>query len=193
MEPNLGQLLNSLTPQRITRVADFSEQTSITVRIPPPLAAISFSVRAYMETRNHLLGGDPRFVQSCLFAALYSLKTVKVKVISRLTVYRQSVCLGVKPFETHDQRLFQLNPCCSIPYVTSSLTRRWVCLLWNVLYQYRLCKAYHTHLTPQRQLSHLNGRKLNHHEVEASCIKLSSYLTENTLRLRYKVQPANAV
>jgi hypothetical protein len=30
----------------------------------------------------------------------------KVEVTSRLPVYRQSVYLGVKPFETHDQRLF---------------------------------------------------------------------------------------
>jgi hypothetical protein len=38
---------------------------------------------------------------------------VKFKVTLRLAVYRQSVCLGVKPIETHDQRFFsfQLNPC----------------------------------------------------------------------------------
>jgi hypothetical protein len=28
---------------------------------------------------------------------------------------------------------FQLNPCCHSPYVTFSLTRRWVCLLWICL------------------------------------------------------------
>jgi hypothetical protein len=38
------------------------------------------------------------------------------------------------PLETHDQRFFpQLNPCGISPYVTSSLTRRWVCLLWICL------------------------------------------------------------
>jgi hypothetical protein len=31
---------------------------------------------------------------------------VKVKVSLRLAVYRQSVRLGVKPLETHDQRFF---------------------------------------------------------------------------------------
>jgi hypothetical protein len=37
---------------------------------------------------------------------------VKVKVTLRLAVYRQSVHLGLKPFEPHDQRFFfQLNPC----------------------------------------------------------------------------------
>jgi hypothetical protein len=43
----------------------------------------------------------------------------------RLAVYRQSVCLGIKPLETHDQKcLFsQLNGCDISPYVTSSLTR----------------------------------------------------------------------
>jgi hypothetical protein len=31
---------------------------------------------------------------------------VKVKVTLRLAVYRQSVCLGVKPLETHNQFFF---------------------------------------------------------------------------------------
>jgi hypothetical protein len=48
----------------------------------------------------------------------------------RLAVYCQSVGLGTKPLETHDQRFFWLNPCGHSPYVTASLTRRWVCLLW---------------------------------------------------------------
>jgi hypothetical protein len=52
------------------------------------------------------------------------------EVTLRLMVYRQSVCLGVEPLETRDQNFFsQLNPCDISPYVTSSLTRRWVCLL----------------------------------------------------------------
>jgi hypothetical protein len=29
-----------------------------------------------------------------------------VKVTLQLAVYRQSVCLGIKPLETHDQRFF---------------------------------------------------------------------------------------
>jgi hypothetical protein len=54
---------------------------------------------------------------------------VKVRVALRLAVYRQSVRLGVKPLETHDQTFFlQLNSCGNSPYVASSLTRRWVCL-----------------------------------------------------------------
>jgi hypothetical protein len=47
-------------------------------------------------------------------------------------LYRQSVRLGVKTLETHYQRFFlspQLNSCVNSPYVTSSLTRRWVCRL----------------------------------------------------------------
>jgi hypothetical protein len=59
---------------------------------------------------------------------------VKIKGTLRLAVYRQSVRPGVKPLETHDQRFYfiflQLNPCIHSPHVTSSLTRRWVCLLW---------------------------------------------------------------
>jgi hypothetical protein len=57
---------------------------------------------------------------------------VRVRVTLRLAVYRQSVRLGARPLETHDQRFPpppQLNSCGNSPYVTSSLTRRWVCLL----------------------------------------------------------------
>jgi hypothetical protein len=34
---------------------------------------------------------------------------VQVQVTLRLAVYRQSVCLGVKPLETHDQNFFTPN------------------------------------------------------------------------------------
>jgi hypothetical protein len=55
---------------------------------------------------------------------------VKVRVTLRLAVYRQSVLLGARPLDTHDQRyFFQLNSSINSPYVTSSLTRRWVYLL----------------------------------------------------------------
>jgi hypothetical protein len=47
----------------------------------------------------------------------------------RLVAYSQSVRLGVKPLETHDQRFIQLIPCGHSPYVTPSPTRRWICLL----------------------------------------------------------------
>jgi hypothetical protein len=68
---------------------------------------------------------------------------VRVKVTLRLAVYHQSVRLGVKPLETQDQILFQVNPCGHSPYVTSSLTRRWVCLLWICL---AFCKVYVSHI-----------------------------------------------
>jgi hypothetical protein len=45
---------------------------------------------------------------------------VKVRVTLRLAVYRQS-------------EIFQLNPCGHSPYITSSLTRGWVCVLWACL------------------------------------------------------------
>jgi hypothetical protein len=56
---------------------------------------------------------------------------IKVKFILRLAVYRQSLRLGVRPLEAHDQRFFPTELFCgNSPYVTSSLTRRWGCLLW---------------------------------------------------------------
>jgi hypothetical protein len=55
---------------------------------------------------------------------------VKVKFNLRLAVYRQSVRLGARALEAHDQRFFsQLNSCGNSPYVTTSLTTKWVCLL----------------------------------------------------------------
>jgi hypothetical protein len=45
--------------------------------------------------------------------------------------------LGARPLEAHDQNFFfQQNSCGNSPYVASSLTRRWVCLLW-------ICMAFH--------------------------------------------------
>jgi hypothetical protein len=56
---------------------------------------------------------------------------VKVKVTLRLAVYCQSVRLGDKPLETHDQRFFfQPNFCCNGPYVTSFLTKGWIYFSW---------------------------------------------------------------
>jgi hypothetical protein len=89
---------------------------------------------------------------------------------------------------------FQLSPCGNSLYVSSTLTRRSVGLLWicsafsssvriahiawywkffvlhytQVLCQCRLCKADHAYLTYlmlQRQLSHMNGLKLDHRQV----------------------------
>jgi hypothetical protein len=51
----------------------------------------------------------------------------------RLAVYRQSVHLGAKPLEIHDQYLFQLNTCDYSPYVISSLTTGWICCLQLLL------------------------------------------------------------
>jgi hypothetical protein len=55
---------------------------------------------------------------------------VRVRVTLRLAVYRQSVRLGYKPLEIHDQQLFlQLNTCFHSPNTASYQTRRWVCSL----------------------------------------------------------------
>jgi hypothetical protein len=62
------------------------------------------------------------------------LKAPLVTVILRLAVYRPLVLLGAKSLEAQGEIFFfQLNPCSPSPYVTSSLTRRQVCLLWMCL------------------------------------------------------------
>jgi hypothetical protein len=57
-----------------------------------------------------------------------------IRVTLRLAIYRQSVRLGAEPLETHDQNfLSQLNTCGRSPYITSSLTKGWVCHLQVLL------------------------------------------------------------
>jgi hypothetical protein len=69
---------------------------------------------------------------------------LKVKVTLQVAVYRESLCLGVKTLETHDQIfVFLLNSCGNSPYVTSSLMRRWVCFLWICL---AFCQVYVSHI-----------------------------------------------
>jgi hypothetical protein len=97
------------------------------------LLTISYCLRfetslfvASYDSQGH--GGG---IRTRLHTGRYSKVKVKVKVTLRLAVYRQSICPGVKPLETHDHQNFfypQLNPFDISPYVTSSLTRRWVCL-----------------------------------------------------------------
>jgi hypothetical protein len=59
---------------------------------------------------------------------------VRIRVTLRLAVYRQSVRLGYKPLETHDQHFsFPTDTCCHGPYATSPLKRRWVCNLQLLL------------------------------------------------------------
>jgi hypothetical protein len=58
---------------------------------------------------------------------------VKLKVTLRMAIYHQSARLGVKPLDTTIRDFFQLSPCDNNTYVTSSLTRIWVCLLWICL------------------------------------------------------------
>jgi hypothetical protein len=59
--------------------------------------------------------------------------TVRFKVTLRLAVYRQSISLGAKPLQTHDQYFLQLNLCGYSPYVTIFLTKGWVCCLQLLL------------------------------------------------------------
>jgi hypothetical protein len=91
----------------------------------------------------------------------------RIRVTSRLAVYRQSFRLGDKPIETHDQRLyFQLSPCGHSPYVTPSLERGWVCsfqLLLALASAVILRSEYrgtHDHilLSQMRDSSNLEGR-----------------------------------
>jgi hypothetical protein len=63
----------------------------------------------------------------------FQVNWVRVRVALLLAVYCQSAPLGVKPLETPNQHFFQPNACGYSPYVTSSLTRGWVCRLQLLL------------------------------------------------------------
>jgi hypothetical protein len=57
----------------------------------------------------------------------------QVRVTLRLTVYRQSFHLGDNPLRLTTSIVFKLNTCGHSPYITSSMTRRWVCRLQLLL------------------------------------------------------------
>jgi hypothetical protein len=67
------------------------------------------NLRGVKDTRsqNKLLTIDQSEDES--MDNLSPFKTVKVKVTLRLAAYRQSVRLGVKPIEIHDQRFLFYN------------------------------------------------------------------------------------
>jgi hypothetical protein len=84
------------------------------------------SLRTHGNYSTHKLFW-PCFTLSLGFEILQpTLSKIKVRATLRLAVYRQSVRIGVKPLETHDQRpfSFQLSPCGNSAYVISSLRRR---------------------------------------------------------------------
>jgi hypothetical protein len=93
---------------------------------------------------------------------------VKIRVTLRFGFTANQLVLASSPFRLTTRHLFflfQLNLCGHSPYVTSSLTRKWVFLLWIAIW----------------------------YVIVNDNWKLSPYLTGNTLRLRYKAQPVNAV
>jgi hypothetical protein len=79
------------------------------------LATVSNSGDSSVSSAQVLSSQSP-----VLNSVIYSLKVI---VTLRLSVYGQSVYLGVRLLETHDRFFIQLNPCGHSPYVISSLTR----------------------------------------------------------------------
>jgi hypothetical protein len=72
-------------------------------------------------------------LKSGIELAIY-LAFIQSQNTSELVVYCQSVRLGVKALETHVQNFFsQLNTCSHSPYITSSVTRGYVCHLQLLL------------------------------------------------------------
>jgi hypothetical protein len=78
---------------------------------------------------------DDLCVCTLLDRSLWMLVKVRVRVTLRLAIYRQSARPDDRPppRPTTGNFIFQLNTCDYSPYVTSSLTRGWVCRLQLLL------------------------------------------------------------
>jgi hypothetical protein len=95
---------------------------------------IAINYNSSQSTADNSL--DYRSLISVLLQPLNRLNRVRarVRLTLRLEVYRQSVRHGAEALETHSQNLFsQMNTCGDTPYITSSLTRGWVCHLQLLL------------------------------------------------------------
>jgi hypothetical protein len=125
------------------------------------------------------------FVQSPSLLTLYSSvliwTQVNVNVTLRLAVYRQSIRLGVKLLETHDQRFFQLNSCGNSPYLTPSLARRWVSLLWSCLAFRQEYISLINHVIEKFFLLHYTevSATKGHHQVSCYAKTVALYTIEN--------------
>jgi hypothetical protein len=141
---------------------------------------------------------QPRAVSNCLrpisnFTQLASLSLrligFKVNVTLRLAVYRQSVLLGAKPRETHDQRcvcvcfFLPRNPCRHSPYVTFPLTRRWVCLL-RICLAFRQVYVSHTwRVIENSSFCTIYESSVNAAFATQSCLSYVSYATTEAYSL----------
>jgi hypothetical protein len=110
------------------------------------LAGLRWRYSKYKFKADRIQSTSPNIASTLVFIF------IKVKFTLLLAVSRQSVRLGIKPLETHDQRFFQLNPCCNSAYVTTSLTRIRVCLLWICLAFRRVYKCFYYYCPAQHFL-----------------------------------------
>jgi hypothetical protein len=147
-------------------------------------SALFCSHRSWLVTVLYLTHGS-----NCLLPKSKS----KSKLLCNWRFITNQFILAPSPLGPTTNNFFQLNPCSNSPYVTSSLTRRWVHLLWICLafvkcifctysmllgtlpfalhtsplsvqaLQSRSCLSYISYAT--KQLSHLNGCKLAHRQV----------------------------
>jgi hypothetical protein len=108
---------------------------------------VSWDSRPYFTVSN---SRPPIFSPPMARRATVDVFEPRVRITLRLMVYCQSVRLGAKPLET--RIFFQLNTCGHRPYVTSSLTRGWVCHLPLLLV---LASAFILRSESRRTLDHI--------------------------------------
>jgi hypothetical protein len=94
-----------------------------------PFPGNGFNSGDFSASRAQILSSQPP-VQNITLNWQLTNNWARVRVTLRLAVYCQSVRLGDKPLETHDQNIFfQMSTCGHSPNVTSSLTRGQICRL----------------------------------------------------------------
>jgi hypothetical protein len=140
--------LELLTPKITANIAhinssQFSKSSSVVCwwRIP---------IMSSASVLSFLPAGDCLTTNSLLQLSTLTFK-FKVEVTLRLAVYRQSVRLGAKLSRFTTRDFLQLNSCSHSPFVTSTLTKGWVCRLWLCRLSTN-CPAYIPAWTAQKTL-----------------------------------------
>jgi hypothetical protein len=99
-------------------------------------------VPVFISPRNRTAQLYPQALCS-LFVASYDSKgygggisvRFRITVILRLSIYADQFDLGPSTTRLTTRDFFQLNPCGNSPYITSSLTRRWIGFAFRQVYE----------------------------------------------------------
>jgi hypothetical protein len=123
----LSDYFNYKTHNKVISVCLLSNPINLEKSVASRILFLSHLLECPLLSKAH------QFTSHCLLWSICSTRAT-VRDTLRLAVYRQSVCLGAEPLETHGQNCFsQLNTCAHSPFIKSSLMIGWVCHLQLLL------------------------------------------------------------